>query len=145
MQFGPRKQVLSPDGFNGGVGQVEMPDGFPEKRRFAGFRLDHYETERGNRDLEGNRRRPPARPDVEQARVRAEVGPLSVTVRAAEVARRDQRLDEQPVNRLVWSVFQREGGEIDLLVPEFEQAIVGRQGFNDLGLQGDIRLAGPLR
>ena len=49
-----------------------------------------------------------------------------MTVRAAEVTRHNQRLDEQPVNRLVWSILEREGGKVDLLVPELEQAIVGR-------------------
>ena len=145
VQFGPRKQVLSPDGFNGGLGQVQMPDGFPEKRRLARFRLDHNETERGNGDLEGNRRRPSARSDIEQARVRAEVGPLSMTMGPAKMPRHNQRLNEQPVNRLVWGVFQRKGGKIDLLVPELEQAIVDRERFNGLGVQGDVRFAGPLR
>ncbi len=145
VQFGPCKQVLSPDGFNGGIGQVEMPDSLTEKRRLTRLRLDHDETERGNRDLERNRRRPPARTNVEQARMRAEVGTLSVTVGAAKMAGHDEGLDEQPVNRLVWGVLQRERGEIDLLVPELEQAIVGRQRFSGLGVQGDVRLAGPLR
>ena len=68
-----------------------------------------------------------------------------MTMGPAKMARHNQRLDEQPVNRLVWSVFQRKGSEIDLLVPEFEQAIVGRERFNGLGVQGDVRFAGPLR
>ena len=52
---------------------------------------------------------------------------MSVSMRAVEVARCNQRLDEQPVDRLVWGVLQRERGEIDFLVPELEEAVVGRQ------------------
>ena len=77
--------------------------------------------------------------------MRAKTGALPMTVRAVEMAGRDQRLNQQPVDRLVWRVFQRESGEIDLLVPELEQAEVGAQSFSGLGIQGDIGLAGPLR
>ena len=77
--------------------------------------------------------------------MRAKAGAVSMTMGAVDVARRNQRLDEKPVDSLVWRVFQREGREIDLLVPELEQAVVGAERLNSLGIQGEVRLAGPLR
>jgi len=124
VQLGPREQVLRPDSLNGSIAQFELADGLTKKRGLARLGLDHQQTERRDRDLQGNRGRPTSRTDIEQARVRAEMGPVSVG--ASEMARHNERLDEQAVNRLVWSILQREGSKIDLLVPELEQAVVGR-------------------
>lgn len=64
---------------------------------------------------------------------------------AMQVLGRGQRLDEQPVDGFVWSVFQGESGEVDLLVPELEEPVVSGQRFNGLRVERDVRLPGPLR
>lgn len=68
-----------------------------------------------------------------------------MAVGAMEVARGNQRLDQEPVDGLVWSVLQRERREVDLLVPELEEAVVGSQSLTGLGVQAEVRLPGPLR
>ena len=105
MQLGPREQVLRPDSLNGSIAQFELADSLTKKRGLARLGLDHQEIKRGDRNLQGNRGRPASRADIEQARVRAEVGPVSMTVGASEMARHNERLDEQAVNRLVWSIL----------------------------------------
>ena len=77
--------------------------------------------------------------------MRTKLRPVTLAVDAVEVTRRHERLDEQPVDGLVWGIFQRERGEIDFFVPELEQAIVRAQGLSGLRIQRDVRLAGPLR
>jgi len=119
-----------------------VANGFPQKRRLPGLRFHHHEVQGWNGNLQGDSRRPAAGPDVEQARVRTEVRPVAVST--MEVARGNQWLDQEPVNGFVWSVFQRERGEVDLLVPEFEEAVVGRQGLTGPGVQAEVRLPGPL-
>jgi len=129
VQLRPCQEILRPDGLDRGVGQVEVAGRFPKKRGLSGLGFHHHQLQRRNRDLQGNGRRPPAGPDVEQAGMRSKMGAvdMSVSMRAVEVARCNQRLDEQPVDRLVWGVLQRERGEIDFLIPELEEAVVGRQ------------------
>ena len=70
---------------------------------------------------------------------------LPVSWGPVEVARGNQWLNKQTVDGFVWGVFQGEGGEVDLLVPELEQAVIGAQRVNRLGIQGDAGLPGPLR
>ena len=77
--------------------------------------------------------------------MRAEVRAVGMTVGPVQVARGYQRFDEQPVDGLVGCVLQRERGEVDLLVPELEQVEVRAERLNGLGVQGNVRLAGPLR
>lgn len=69
----------------------------------------------------------------------------AVAVRALKVACSNERLDQEAVDGLVGGVLQRERGEIDFLVPELEEAVVGSQGLTDLGIEADVRLPGPLR
>lgn len=66
-------------------------------------------------------------------------------MRALEVLGGDQWLDQQPVDGFVRRVLQREGGEVDLLVPGLEEAVVGGQSINDARFQRDVRPPGPLR
>ena len=122
-----------------------MTDGLAEERRLARFRLDHEDVQRGDGDLQRDCRRPAPGANVEQARVQAKLRPVTLAVDAVEVARRDERLDEQPVDGFVRGVLQREGREIDLFVPKLEQAVVGAQGLSGLRVQRDVRFPGPLR
>ena len=70
---------------------------------------------------------------------------MAVAVGSAEVTRRDKGLNQQPVDSIVWRVLQRECGEIDLLVPELEQPVVGAKSLSGLAIQDNVRLSGPLR
>ena len=119
------------------VGEVQLPDGFPQERRLARLRLDHQQRSDGMASLERDCRRPAARTDVEHARVRTECGARGHgRAMPVEVAGHHQRLDKQPVDGLVWGVLQREGGEVDLLVPELEQTVVGAERLNEPGGPG---------
>ena len=120
-----------------------MADGFAQERRFSRLRLDHEQTQRRDGDLQGDGRRAAARADVEQARVRAKV--RAVTAGAQEVACGNERFDEQPIDGLIWRVVQRERGEIDLFVPEFEQPVIRAERLGGLRINGDVRPPGPFR
>ena len=120
-----------------------MADGFAQESRLARFRLDHEQAQGRDRNLQRDGRRAAARADVEQARVGAKV--RAVPPGALEVARGNERFDEQPVDGLIWRVVQRERGEIDLLVPEFEEPVVSAERLGGLRIKGDVRPPGPLR
>ena len=69
----------------------------------------------------------------------------AVAVSAVEVARSNQRFDQEPVDGFVGRILQRERGEIDLFVPELEEPVIGRERLTALGVQADVRLPGSLR
>jgi len=71
--------------------------------------------------------------------------PMSVPVRTLKQACSNQWLDQEPVYRLVWHIYQREGRQIDLLIPEFEQAVVGAKGFGEGRIKGEARSTRALR
>jgi len=60
MQFGPCEQVLRPDRFYGGVGEVQMTNRLTKERGLARLGLHHDQMERWNGDLQRNRRRSPS-------------------------------------------------------------------------------------
>ena len=145
VKLGPCKEVLRSHGLHRGVREVELAGRLAKERRFAGLGLHHHQRKRRNGDFQRDGRRAAAGPDVEQAGMRAKTRPLSLRVRPVEVPGRDQRLDEQPIDGLIRGVFQGKRGEIDLLVPDLEQAVIGTQGLSRPGVKADIRLAGPPR
>lgn len=147
VQFGTRQQVLGPGGFDNGVGEIQLPDGFSKECRLPRLGLDHRQRKRRDCDLHRDGRRAASRPDVEHSRMWRQPRPVrpAVTMRPLEVLGGDQRLDQQPVDGLVRRVFQRESREVDLLVPGLEETVVGAQRINDSRFQRDVRLPGPLR
>lgn len=130
VQFGPGEQVLGPRGLDGRVAQIEVADRFAEKGRFPRLRFNHQQLNSWGRELEGNGGRPPARSDVEHVGVRTDLRVTdAVAMRTVEQPRGDERLNQEAVDRLVWRVDQRKGCQIDLLIPELEQAVVGTKGL----------------
>ena len=105
VQFGPRQQVLCPGRFHRRVRQVQVAGGLSQECRLPSLRLDHDQLKGGNRELQRNGRRTPAGADVDQARARPEVRTMAVTRGSMQVPRGNQRLDEQPVDGLVWGVL----------------------------------------
>jgi len=64
---------------------------------------------------------------------------MSVPVRALKQARSNQWLDQEPVYRLVWNIYQRESRQIDLLIPEFKQAVVGAKRLGQGRIKREAR------
>lgn len=78
------------------------------------------------------------RPELRATRVPVAVG-------AVQMSGCDQRLNEEAIDCLVGGVLERECGEVDLLVPMFEELEVGAQGFSRPRVNRDVGFAGPLR
>lgn len=66
-------------------------------------------------------------------------------LRAVQMACSHQGLDEKPIDGLVWRVRQGERRQVDLLMPELEQAVVGGEPFGQVRIDRDPRLAGSFR
>ena len=78
-------------------------------------------------ELERNRRRAAAGAGVEQ---RPRI--------LGDVPRGDHRLDQQPIDRLVFAFRrQSERGEVDLGVPLGEELVVGLEILDESGVEGD--------
>lgn len=101
---------------------------------------------RGRRKLERNGRGAASRSDVEHPGMRPKLRlAVSVAVRAMEQACSDQWLDEEAINGLVWRIDERESRQVDLLIPELEQAVIGAQSFGQGWINRDARSTRALR
>lgn len=91
-------------GLYGGVRESQVSYGFPEERRLSGLGFDHAELTPRNREFHRDSRGAATGPDVH----------LSDSGRLREVACSGERLEEQPVDRLVGILESR---EVHLPVP----------------------------
>ena len=93
--------------------QLELTHRFTQKRRFSRFDLNHRQRQPWHRQLQWDGGRSSAGSDVHQ-----------LAGGCRHVTRRDERLQNQPVDRLVW-ILQR--GQVDLLIPARQQRVERRQ------------------
>ena len=146
-EFGTGQEVFGAGRIDVGVGHVQHADGFAQEGRFPRLRLDHAQCRAGDGDLQRQRRRSAAGTDVEHVWMGGGQGMrMSVAVvRAEHMFRGNQRFDQEAIDGLVWRVGQRKRREIDLLIPEFEEVVVGHQRIDELRVKAETRFAGPFQ
>ena len=96
--------------FDRNVRHTEFPNGFPEKRALPRFGFHHHQPERRPRQPKRNRRRASAGPKIKQEPIRRQ-----------EVIGSGERLDDQPVQRLISRRIDGETGQIDTAIPPREK------------------------
>src|SRR5260221_10387867 len=111
-----RCQVLKSLVFDVGIAQFERSDGFSQKSSLFACRLHEGQTQSGTQNLQRNGRGASARSEIEPnpGRICDPIG-------------REQRLNQQPIERGVAQRLQAKCREIDLRVPSLEQLEIQRQ------------------
>ena len=109
VQLRSGQKLFHSSGFNIGRPQTELTGSVPEKRGFTDLRFHHGELETGKRQLQRNCWRASSRPDVHES-----------GRRSRDISRREQRLQKQPVDSLVWIGERR---QVDLLIPPEQKGI----------------------
>ena len=110
----PGDQFLVPAGLHDRLLQAKLSHDLPKERGFSRSRFHHPKCYRGCRQLQGYRRRSPARSDV---------GDGSSVL--GQSLRGDQGLDDESVDT---AFVIGQCGQIDATVPPHQQSDIGSQG-----------------
>src|SRR5262249_39317359 len=125
----PRRQFLESAIYDGYIAEIQGAGNLAQESSLPASSLDHHEGGIRANDLQRNGRRSPARPEINPLQwVRAYLG------------RRNQRLDEQTIDRRIGITGQRQSSEIDLGIPASEHLAVQlelRQAHGIERLPGD--------
>ena len=106
------------------IRQAKLPNRLPQERRLANLCFNEHETTRGMTDLQRNRRRPATGSDVENR-----------LVARNDVSPREERLNQQPIDRLVVRRIDCQRRQVESPVPAGEQLDIGGQPTDDAGGQ----------
>ena len=118
VQLWSGQKLFHSSGFNIGRPQTELTGGIPEKRGLTDLRFHHGELEGRERQLQRNCWGASSRPDVHES-----------GRRGRDVSCREQRLQKQPVDSLVWI---GERCQVDLLIPPEQKGIERLDLFDKL-------------
>ena len=129
MKLWARQELLEAGRFNRAVGDLEVPERLDKEHRLARLCFDERESRGSVRQPKRNCRRATARPDVDDRR------------RRGHMARCHHGLDEQPVDRFVVRIGQRERGEVDFGVPASQQLEILLEAVEQRAVRGDAGLA----
>ena len=124
-----RQQRLVTRGLHGGIRQGELADRLAKEGGLPGFYLYHQQAGLRRGELHRNPRRASAGPDVHLSHRSS-----------GEVARRDQRLQKEPIDGRIGII---ERGQIDLAVPAGQQLVIGEQSVGELVGNEEVRFCGP--
>jgi len=108
----PTRQLIEPDGFHPDVPKFELANDLPEKRGFSTLGLDQRQVALGTDESHGNGRGAASRTQVE---------PLIVSTCGRQKGSREQRLDQEFVDRVPGRRIQRKTGQANRLVPTSQQ------------------------
>ena len=129
MKLWTRQELLEAGRLNRAVGDLEVPERLDKEDCLARLCFDKRQSRGSVRQPERNCRRAAARPDVDDRRGRG------------QMARCHDGLDEQPVDRFVVRIGQRERGEVDLGVPARQQLEILLEAVEQRTVRGDAGLA----
>ena len=132
MKVRPGEELLEPRSGHIRARQSQGPDGFAEEDRFARLGFHHQQARAGDGQRQRNGGDPPPLPTSSNR-----------VVAAGTCLAADQRLNQQPIQRVRRRIRQLEAGQVDLAVPRRQQPVVDLEPGAELGRHRHARTARP--